>query len=215
MGEQDTISLDLLERQVIRKRAVSVALGALVVGAALGGIVGLFAGAAGFFVATIALALPLLLLAFAESRKTYWLREGEKGGELAVKAFGTRVVRLPEAAKLDVLVTDVRGTRTVSLLVSGPPKNKALNVALAMYAGTGGKELGVYELRRLADALAATGDTRGLVLAELLVAQLRSEARGDGAADRPLYRLASLAPSGKVAKRLPNEAVARFVAMLD
>lgn len=113
-----------------------------------------------------------------------------------------------------MLVTDMRGMRTVSLLVSGPPKGKTLTIAVAMYAGTGGKELGVYSLRRLADALASTGDTRALVLSDLLVAQLKSEARGDAAADRPLYRLASLAPQGRMAQKLRSEDVAKFVTTL-
>jgi hypothetical protein len=53
------------------------------------------------------------------------------------------------------------------------------------------------------------------VFSQLLVAQLRAEAKGDAAADRPLYRLASLAPSGKLAQRLKPEAITRFVASLD
>lgn len=210
MSGEETVSLDLLERTVIRKRARNVAVAAVVVGAACGGIVGLFFGPAGFFVTAGALALPLLALAYSESRKTYWLR----GTEAAVRAFGTRVVDLRTADRLDVLVTDLRGMRTVSLLASGPPTGKALNIAVAMYAGTGGKELGVYSLRRLADALAGTGDTRALVLSELLVAQLKAEARGDAAADRPLYRLASLAPQGRAAQKLRSDDVAKFVAGL-
>ncbi|WP_019853644.1 hypothetical protein [Actinopolyspora mortivallis] len=211
MSEQRVVSLDLLDRAVVRRRATSVVVVAVVVGAAVGGIVGLFAGPPGFLVSFAVLAVPLSLMAFGEARKTYWL----DGTQVAARAFGTRRVDLARATRLDVLVTDVRGARTISLLVAGPPKNKALNVALAMYAGTGGRELGVYELRRLADTLAGTGDTRALVLSELLVAQLKSEARGDGAADRPLHRLAALAPSGRLARRLSNEDVARFVATLD
>ena len=53
------------------------------------------------------------------------------------------------------------------------------------------------------------------MLSELLVAQLRSEARGDGAANRPLYRLASMAPQGRMAQKLHPDAVARFVTTLD
>lgn len=210
MTEDDTLTLDLLERSVLRRRARNVGMAAIVVGCALGGIVGLFAGAVGFVVTLVIVTAPLLLLAYSESRKTYWLR----GRRLGARAFGTRVVDLDTAEKMDVLVTDVRGARTVSLLVSGPPNGKALNVALAMYAGTGGKELGVLQLRRLADALAATGDPRALVLSELVVAQLRAEARGDAAPGRPLYQLASLAPQGRMAQKLRSEDVARFVAAL-
>jgi hypothetical protein len=84
-----------------------------------------------------------------------------------------------------------------------------------VYAGTGGRELGILMLRRLADALAASENTSGLVFSELLVAQLRAEAKGEPAAERPLYRLASLAPSGRLAQRLKTDAVTRFVASLD
>ena len=70
-------------------------------------------------------------------------------------------------------------------------------------------------LRRLADVLAGSENTAGLVFSQLLVAQLRAEAKGDAAADRPLYRLASLAPAGRLAQRLKPEAITRFVATLD
>jgi hypothetical protein len=73
----------------------------------------------------------------------------------------------------------------------------------------------VLQLRRLANAIMNNVEANGLVFAELLVAQLKSEARGDGAADRPLYRLASAAPSGKLAQRFTMEAVSRFVATLE
>ncbi|MBK0867160.1 MAG: hypothetical protein IJH84_11165 [Saccharopolyspora sp.] len=207
----DHVELDLLDRATIRKRTRNVCIAALVVAAAFGGIVGLLAGPAGFGIAVVVVAVPLLLLAFSESRKTAWM----SGSRVSMRAIGTRVVDLHAAKRLDVVVTDMRGMRTVSLLASGPPNDKAITVALAMYAGTGGRELGVYALRRIADTLAAIGEAHALVLSELLVAQLRSEARGDGAANRPLYRLASMAPQGRMAQKLHPDAVARFVTTLD
>lgn len=205
------IQLDLLDRATIRLRARNLAIASLLVGAALGGIVGLFAGPVGFFVALVLVIVPSSLWAYGESRKTSWLHNGQ----VAVRALGTRVVDLGSAETLDVLLTDSRGIRTVNLLVSGRPKGKTVTVALAMYAGTGGRELGVYALRRLADALAGTGDTRALVLSELLVGQLRAEARGDAAAERPLYRLAALAPQGRIAQKLRPDDISRFVTALD
>lgn len=210
MSDQTDVKLDLLDPASLRKRARNVAIAALLVGAALGGVVGLFAGPEGFVITAAIVAVPLLLLAYSETRRTTWLR----GTEVGVRAFGTRTVDLASADRRDVLITDMRGMRTVSLLVSGPPKGKTITVALAMYAGTGGRELGVYELRRLADTLASTGEPQALVLSELVVAQLRSEARGDAAAERPLYRLASLAPQGRMAQKLREQDVARFVAAL-
>ncbi|MBB5152801.1 hypothetical protein [Saccharopolyspora phatthalungensis] len=210
MTEVETIPLDLLDRKTIRNRARNVAIAAVIVAAAFGGIVGLFAGTTGFAIVAAIVGIPLLLLAFAESRKTIELR----GSELVSRAVGARVVEVKAADRLDLFVTDLRGARTVNLLVGGPPKGKAISVSLAMYAGTGGRELGIYALRRLADTLAGSGDTRALVLSQLIVAQLRSEARGDAAPDRPLYRLASVAPPGRMAQRLNPDAVAKFVAAL-
>ncbi|MGI8307331.1 hypothetical protein [Saccharopolyspora sp. ASAGF58] len=206
----ETIPLDLLDRKTIRTRARNVAIAALIVAAALGGIVSLFAGPTGFAITAAIAGIPLLLLAFAESRKTIALR----GSELVARAVGTRVVDVKAAERFDLFVTDLRGARTINLLIGGPPKGKAISVSLALYAGTGGRELGILALRRLADTLAGSADTRALVLSQLVVAQLRAEARGDAAPDRPLYRLASVAPPGRMAQRLHPDAVAKFVAAL-
>ncbi|PKW19116.1 hypothetical protein [Saccharopolyspora spinosa] len=206
----ETIPLDLLDRKTIRTRARNVAIAALIVAAALGGIVSLFAGPTGFAITAAIVGIPLLLLAFAESRKTIALR----GSELVARAVGTRVVDVKAAERFDLFVTDLRGARTINLLIGGPPKGKAISVSLALYAGTGGRELGILALRRLADTLAGSADTRALVLSQLIVAQLRAEARGDAAPDRPLYRLASVAPPGRMAQRLHPNAVAKFVAAL-
>ena len=122
---------------------------------------------------------------------------------------------LSTASRIDLLVTDVRGTRTVGLLVTGAQGGGAVKIDLAMYAGTGGRELGILPLRKLADAVVNNMEAGGVVFSQLLVAQLRAEARGDAAAERPLYRLASAAPSGKLAQRFSMAAVSRFVATLD
>ncbi|MFR9731898.1 hypothetical protein ACL03H_21930 [Saccharopolyspora sp. MS10] len=206
----ERVGLDLLDRASVRKRARNVMIAGLVLGAAFGGVVGLVAGPVGFAVGIAVVAVPLLLLAWSEARKTTWLSDGR----VSVRALGTRVVDLRTADRLDVVITDLRGMRTVSLLVGGPPQGKAISVALAMYAGTGGRELEVLALRRIADALAAVGSGHALVLSELVVAQLRSEARGDPAAARPLYQLASAAPQGRVAQKLHPRAVATFVTSL-
>jgi hypothetical protein len=206
----DRIRLDLLDVATLRRRALMVGAGALVVATAIGGLVGLLGGRLAGLLAAVVVGLPLLLLAWSETRRQSWLA----GSEVSVRAFGTRVVDLHQADRLDLLVTDMRGSRTVGLL-AGSPRGRTVNVALAMYAGAGGRALGILPLRRLADALAGTGDARGLVLSELLVAELRAEARGEELGHRPLYRLASLAPAGRLAQRLHPDAVSRFVATLD
>ena len=129
------------------------------------------------------------------------------------KTVGRKVVDVKHADRIELVVTDVRGTRTIGLLVGGG--RKSISVPLAIYSGTGGRELGILPLRRVADALVASENTSGVVFSELLVAQLRAEAKGEAAAERPLYRLASLAPSGRLAQRLRADAVTRFVASLD
>lgn len=207
--DAERIPLDLLDPATVRKRSRMVAIGAVMVAGFFGGVLGLVAGRVPGLIALVVVALPLLLLAWSEARRRVWLQ----GQVLSVRAFGTRSVDLRTADELDLLVTDVRGSRTVGLFVRGG--GKAINLALAMYAGTGGREQGVFPLRRLADVLAGRGDPNGLVFSELLVAQLRAEARGLAAADRPLYQLASLAPGGRLAQKLTPDAVSRFVASLD
>lgn len=210
-ADEDTerIPLDLLDPAAVRKRSRMVSIGAIMVAAAFGGLLGLIAGRVPGLIGAGVIAVPLLLLAWSEARRRVWLQ----GHVLSVRAFGTRSVDLRTAEDLDLLVTDVRGSRTVGLFVRG--NRKAINLALAIYAGTGGRELGVFPLRRLADVLAGRGDAKGLVFSGLLVAQLRAEARGEAAADRPLYQLGSLAPAGRLAQKLHPDAVSRFVAALD
>ena len=207
--DAERIPLDLLDPATVRKRARMVAIGAVMVAGFFGGVLGLIAGRVPGLVAVAIVALPLLMLAWSEARRRVWLQ----GQVLSVRAFGTRSVDLRTADELDLLVTDVRGSRTVGLFVRGG--GKAINLALAIYAGTGGREQGVFPLRRLADVLAGRGDPNGLVFSQLLVAQLRAEAQGMAAADRPLYQLASLAPGGRLAQKLTPDAVSRFVASLD
>lgn len=211
MTPGEHVPLDLLDPALLRKRARAVFIGAALLGGAIGGLIGLFGGATIGLTAAAIVALPLILLAVTEVRRRVWLQDGV----VSVRAIGTRRVDLRAAQRLELLVTDLRGTRTAGLLVTGPPKGKTINIALATYAGTGGRELGILALRRLADVLAATGEAHALTYSELLVAQLRAEARGDAAPDRPLYRLASLAPQGRMAQRLRPEAVAKFVTTLS
>ncbi|ASR36935.1 hypothetical protein BAY61_20295 [Prauserella marina] len=194
-----------------RRRALSGLIGVVILAAAFGGIAGLIGGQTAGLVVAATVAAPLLYLVSFSARRQIWL----EGNTVVVRNWGTRRIDLVTAKNIDVLVTDVRGTRTVGLLVGSGQRNKAVKIDLAMYSGTGGRELGILALRRLADAVVNNIDANGVVFSGLLVAQLRSEARGDGVADRPLYRLASVAPSGKFAQRFTMDAVSRFVATLE
>ncbi|ATY12734.1 hypothetical protein CU254_21430 [Amycolatopsis sp. AA4] len=198
------------EPKLRRRRAWSGVFGVLILAAAFGGIAGLIGGQlAGLIVAAV-VALPLIYVVLYAFRRRIWL----EGTTLVVRTWGVRRVDLLEAPRLDVVISDVRGTRTVALLVNAGQRRRAVKLDLAVFSGTGGRELGALQLRRLADAVLNNTEANGLVFSELLVAELRAEARGDAVAERPLYRLASAAPSGKYLQRFPMEAVSRFVATL-
>jgi hypothetical protein len=210
-AEPERIPLRHEDPGLRRRRGCSGIGGALIIAAAFGGLAGLIGGRLAGLVAAVVVAAPLLYLVLYNVRRRIWLA----GSEVLVRTWRTRRIDLVQAGRIDLLVTDVRGTRTVSMLLNSGQRGRTVKIDLAIYAGTGGRELGVLALRRLANALMNNIEANGMVFSELLVAQLRSEARGDGAADRPLYRLASSAPSGKLAQRFTMEAVNRFVANLD
>ena len=210
-GEPDRLPLHQEDPAARRRRLVSGLVSAIVFAAAFGFFASLIGGdIAGLAVAVVIAAL-LIYVVLYNVRRRLWL----EGSTLLVRTFRTRRVDITQAERIDVLVTDLRGMRTISLLFNGRRRGRSAKVDLAVYAGTGGRELGVLALRRLANALMNNIEANGMVFSELLVAQLRSEARGDGAADRPLYRLASAAPSGKLAQRFTMDAVSRFVAHLE
>ncbi|MET8846417.1 hypothetical protein [Amycolatopsis sp. NPDC004625] len=194
-----------------RRRGISGLIGVVIVAAAFGGIAGLIGGTVTGLVVALVIALPLLYVMAVSIRRRVWL----EGSTLLVRTWGLRRVDLVTATRLDLVVGDVRGSRTVSLLVNAGQRGKVAKVDLAVFSGTGGRELGILQLRKLANALMNNTEANGLVFGELLVAELKAEARGAGVAERPLYRLASVAPSGKYVQRFTMEAVSRFVATLD
>ena len=205
----EVVPLNLNEPGTVRRRGCAIVGVAVVIGAAIGGMVGLIGGQLAGLITAAAVMITLVVLAWLSGRRRLWL----EGTTLVAKTVGRKTVDLRHADRLELVVTDVRGTRTIGLLVGR--RGKSINLPVAVYSGTGGRELGILMLRRLADALATSENTSGLVFSELLVAQLRAEAKGDPAPERPLYRLASLAPSGRLAQRLKTDAVTRFVASLD
>ncbi|MFC0540858.1 hypothetical protein [Kutzneria chonburiensis] len=207
----ERIPLDLLEPAVVRKRARFVVIAALVLGLVIGEVVALLGGLIAGGVTALVVAVPIIVLALVEARRRVWL----EGSQVCVRALGTRTVDLHGLTDLDLMVTDVRGNRTIGLLVTGAPKGRTINVALATYTAVAGRSLGILALRRLADGLSGAGDPGPLVFAELLVAELRAEARGEDLPGRPLFQLAAAVPGGKLAQRIQTDAVTRFVATLD
>lgn len=194
-----------------RRRGLAGLVGALLFAAAGGGVAGLVGGRIAGLVAAVVIGLPLVYVVGYNMRRRVWV----SGHELIVRTWRTRRIDLVSAERIDLLVTDVRGARTVALLVNARQRRTAVKVDVAVYTGAGGRELGVLALRRLADAVINNTAANGMVFAELLIAQLRAEARGAGVAGRPLYRLASAAPGGKLAQRFTMESVSRFVAELE
>ncbi|MCT2583202.1 hypothetical protein [Actinophytocola gossypii] len=209
MTEPERIPLTLIDHTNVRRRGCVTVGVAVVFGAAVGGLVGLLANRTAALITAAVVIVVLTTLSWISGRRRLWL----EGDQVVAKAVARKSVDLRHAERIELLVTDIRGTRTVGLLLAA--KNKTINLSLAVYAGTGGRELGILVLRRLADILAGSDNTSGLVFSQLLVAQLRAEAKGDPAAERPLYRLAALAPAGRLAQRLKPEAITRFVATLD
>jgi hypothetical protein len=175
-----------------RRRGISGLVGVVIVAAAFGGVAGLIGGTVLGLVVALVVALPLVYVMAVSIRRRVWL----EGSTLLVRTWGLRRVDLLTATRLDLVIGDVRGSRTVSLLVNAGRRGKVAKVDLAVFSGTGGRELGIMQLRKLANALMNNTEANGLVFGELLVAELKAEARGSAVADRPLYRLASVAPSG-------------------
>jgi hypothetical protein len=180
-----------------------------VLAAAAGGVVGLVGGRVPGLIAAAAVGVPLLLLALGESRRRTWL----ESSVVTVRAIGSRRVDIATAERRDLMVSDVRGQRTVSLLLAAP-RGRTITVPLAIYTPAGGVELGILGLRRLADALAEAADNEARMLSALLVAQLRAEARGDAAVERPLRLAGGLAPPGRLVRKVNHGRLAALVSEL-
>lgn len=205
----ERVELDLLPPSIVRRRARSVMLMAFVLAAAAGGVVGLVGGRAAGLIAAAVVGVPLLLLGLGEARRRTWLETTV----VTVRALGSRRVDIANADRRDLMVSDVRGQCTVSLLLA-ERRGKTVTVPLAIYAPAGGVELGVLALRRLADALAEVADQDARMLSALLIAQLRSEARGDSAIERPLRLAAGLAPAGRLLRKINHGRLAALVSEL-
>lgn len=194
-----------------RRALVGGLFGALLFASALGGIAGLIGGrVAGLAVAAVVAVLVLYVVSY-NVRRTVWL----EGTALLVRTWGVRRVEMADVERIDLLVTDVRGVRTVALLITARGRGPSVKLDLASYSGAGARTLDLFALRKLANALMNAIEANGMVFAELLVAELRAEARGEGLVGRPFYRLAIAAPGGRLAQRYAPETVSKFVTTLD
>ncbi|MGK8523104.1 hypothetical protein ACRS6B_16785 [Nocardia asteroides] len=131
---------------------------------------------------------PTVLYAVALGRRRMWLA----GTRIhARRLLGERQVELSAATGVEILVFPARLSRIVLRVTAGEVSQV---VPLAMYTDAGsGRELHLLGLRRLADALTASRLAAAVAVSDLLVHQLRAEARDAGLEERPLYRAVQLA----------------------
>ncbi|GAA4032132.1 hypothetical protein GCM10022247_66490 [Allokutzneria multivorans] len=200
------IALDLLPPELLRRRAFLVGFVGGLLAALLGALVSLLVDPVAGLVLFLLLSLPPSLFSFAEARKRTWL----DGRVLTVRGLGTTSADLGAVTDLGVLVSQAKGLRTVNLLISAG--GRTLSVGLAIYADDRMRELEPLALRKLADALIATGEPYALLFAELLVAQLRADAREASLEERPLFTLAAVAEPGRLAQRIGSDVVSKVVA---
>ncbi|WP_405177153.1 hypothetical protein OG225_22385 [Nocardia sp. NBC_01377] len=136
----------------------------------------------------VIVAVPTIAYALAIRRRRIWMA----GTTIHVqRVFGERRVELSETTGAELLVYPARLSRIVLRVTAGP---ETQIIPLAMYTDTGsGRELHLLGLRRLADALAASRLAAAIAVSDVLVHQLRAEARDAALGDRPLYKAVRLA----------------------
>lgn len=206
----EVTSLDLDDANRHRRRGLRVAVAGLVPAAVIGAVLGWVSSWWIGLVVGLVLAVALGAFGVSEARRRVWLA----GTVVCQRGLGVRRVELPTAGRIEVVVSDAGRRRVVGLYVAGPPRNGCVSIPLAAYSGADAAELDVLGLRPLADALAEAEHSAGLVCSQLLIAQLRAQARGEGPAGRPLFLLASAAGGGRVPRRIEQQALVRFVAQL-
>lgn len=138
----------------------------------------------------LAVAVPTLGYVFAFGRRRLWL----SGTVIrAHRLFGERAMDLADATGVQLLVYPARLSRIVLRVIVG---GDTQSVPLAMYTDVGsGRELHLLGLRKLADALAASELAAAVAISDVLVRQLRAEARDAGLDERPLYQAVRTARS--------------------
>ncbi|MFC6012456.1 hypothetical protein ACFP3H_15455 [Nocardia lasii] len=138
----------------------------------------------------LAVAVPTIAYVFAFARRRMWL----SGTVIrAHRLLGERTFDIATATGVQLLVYPGRLRRIVLKLSTDTDTQL---VPLAMYTDAGsGRELHLLGLRKLADALAASELVAAIAISEVLVQQLRAEARDAALGERPLYRAVQSAPT--------------------
>ncbi|GAA5054111.1 hypothetical protein GCM10023318_28720 [Nocardia callitridis] len=136
----------------------------------------------------LAVAVPTVGYAIGVRRRRMWLIDNTIH---ARKVLGERQLVVSAANGVEVLVYPGRLSRIALRITAGADTQL---IPLAMYTDAGsGRELHLLGLRTLADALATSELAAAIAVSEMLVQQLRTEARDAGLEQRPLYRAVQLA----------------------
>ncbi|WP_051133180.1 hypothetical protein [Nocardia paucivorans] len=177
------IGLDLVAPELYAPALRRLALAGLGVGIGAALLVGIVSGWSLGIPVGVAVGAPTAVYALALRRRRIWL----SGTTLHARTLlRERVIPIAEATGAEILVYPARLSRIALRITAGPDSQI---VPLAMYTDAGsGRELHLLGLRALADALTASPLAAALAVAEMLVGQLRAEARDAGLAERPLYR---------------------------
>ncbi|NUP26986.1 MAG: hypothetical protein HOQ36_04040 [Nocardia sp.] len=181
------LGLDLVAPEVYAPVLRRLALVALALALAIGAVTGLVFGPLPGLVAVLVVALPAAGYVAVARRRRLWLRGSTIGAQTLTR---TRTLDVAAVTGVELLVYPGRLSRLVLRLTAGPDRQL---VPLAMYTDAGsGRELHLLGLRRLADALVRSELPAALAVADLLVHQLRAEARDAALPERPLYRAVTL-----------------------
>lgn len=182
MPEPDArTELDLVDPALVVPRLRTVALVAALVGILAAVVVGALASwPIGILVGAI-IGGPTAISALLAMRRRKWMT-----GKVihARRALGYHTLDVSQAVIAEMQVRLGRISQVALRIGDG---DKSVTVALALYTDTGGAELGVLPLRRLADALASSELAAAAAVSSVLVRQLRAEAREAALDERPLY----------------------------
>jgi hypothetical protein len=174
-------ALDLVDTALIVPRLRRLSLIAAAIGVAAAVVVGLLASWPIGIVVGVVVGGPTAISALLAARRRTWM----SGTVIhARRALGQRTVDVAAVVSAEL---QVRIGRVSQIALRVGDGNTQVTVALALYTDTGGAELGVLPLRRLANALAASDLAAAAAVSSVLVQQLRAEAREAGLHERPLY----------------------------
>ncbi|MTE14985.1 hypothetical protein [Nocardia aurantiaca] len=182
-GSTGDVGLDLIAPELLAPALRRLTLAALGIGIGVGVLMALFVHWPIALATGLVLGAPTTLYALAVQRR----RITVSGTVVRARTWrGERRLDLAAATAAEILVYPGRISRIVLRATAGADTQV---VPLAIYSDSGGgRELHILGLRKLADALAGCPLAAALAISDLLVQQLRAEARDAVAEQRPLYR---------------------------